>query len=290
MPDAVFIFPNMDKPQVVDVLLRVLDFFRVRQINIVLPDELADIYGEHKISCQLQEDPKGLLFALSLGGDGTLLRLVKRIAPYGVPVCGLNMGQLGFLTEIELPMLETKLTAILSGEYFFEYRSMIKACVLRAGKEVYCTEALNDIVIARGNSLQMLRLYVTFTGGGKLQYPVDGLIFATSTGSTGYSLSAGGSIIHPGLDVILLTPICAHALYARPLVVDFKEQMSVKLAVDNGEVVVSSDGSIVTKMLQGDEILISGSSNKVVFIRVDGNDYYSTWQDKLRRGEDSAKF
>lgn len=290
MADAVFVFPNITKPQVLETLRIVLDFFQAKSIKVVLPEGLAAEYGTLSFARMIETEPSAIKFAISLGGDGTLLRMVKCVAPYGIPVCGVNMGQLGFLAELELGKLVEQLSSILAGQCSIEKRSMLKACLIRKNREISCVHSLNDIVIARGSSLQMLRLYVDFNSGSRVKYPVDGLIFATTTGSTAYSLSAGGPIVHPSLDAMLITPVCAHALYTRPFVVSMSEQVVVSLALDTEEVVLSADGVTFEKMLKEDKLLIANSEFKVPFVHVDTQDYYATWQIKLRRGEDSANF
>lgn len=290
MSKTVFVFPNLTKPQVLESLEMVLQFLGESGVQVVLPTDLARQYGTLSFSEKIKEGPAAINLAISLGGDGTLLRMVKCVAPYKIPVCGVNMGQLGFLAELELPKLREQLQSILTGKFTIENRSMLKACLIRKERQVSCVHSLNDIVIARGSSLQMLRLYVDFNNGSRVKYPVDGLIFATTTGSTAYSLSAGGPIVHPSLDAMLITPVCAHALYTRPFVVSMSEQILVSLALDTEEVVLSADGVTFEKMLKGDKLAISSSEFKIPFVHVASQDYYATWQTKLRRGEDSANF
>lgn len=290
MSKTVFVFPNLTKPQVLESLEMVLQFLGESGVQVVLPTDLARQYGTLSFSEKIKEGPAAINLAISLGGDGTLLRMVKCVAPYKIPVCGVNMGQLGFLAELELPKLREQLQSILTGKFSIENRSMLKACLIRKERQVSCVHSLNDIVIARGSSLQMLRLYVDFNNGSRVKYPVDGLIFATTTGSTAYSLSAGGPIVHPSLDAMLITPVCAHALYTRPFVVSMSEQILVSLALDTEEVVLSADGVTFEKMLKGDKLAISSSEFKIPFVHVASQDYYATWQTKLRRGEDSANF
>lgn len=290
MSKTVFVFPNLTKPQVLESLEMVLQFLGESGVQVVLPTDLARQYGTLSFSEKIKEGPAAINLAISLGGDGTLLRMVKCVAPYKIPVCGVNMGQLGFLAELELPKLREQLQSILAGKFSIENRSMLKACLIRKERQVSCVHSLNDIVIARGSSLQMLRLYVDFNNGSRVKYPVDGLIFATTTGSTAYSLSAGGPIVHPSLDAMLITPVCAHALYTRPFVVSMSEQILVSLALDTEEVVLSADGVTFEKMLKGDKLAISSSEFKIPFVHVASQDYYATWQTKLRRGEDSANF
>ena len=272
MSKTVFVFPNLTKPQVLESLEMVLQFLGESGVQVVLPTDLARQYGTLSFSEKIKDGPAAINLAISLGGDGTLLRMVKCVAPYKIPVCGVNMGQLGFLAELELPKLREQLQSILAGKFTIENRSMLKACLIRKERQVSCVHSLNDIVIARGSSLQMLRLYVDFNNGSRVKYPVDGLIFATTTGSTAYSLSAGGPIVHPSL------------------VVSMSEQILVSLALDTEEVVLSADGVTFEKMLKGDKLAISSSEFKIPFVHVASQDYYATWQTKLRRGEDSANF
>lgn len=285
----VFVFPNMDKEGVEQTLLRVLEFLHLRRAVIVMPQDLAEQYGCLAFEEQNETQCNEIDFALALGGDGTLLRLVNYIAPYDIPICGINMGRLGFLAEIDVANIEEKLDIVLKRAYRTETRSMLKATLKQDGVSIKA-HALNDIVITCGQTTQLIHLYVNFSGGGRVKYPVDGLIFATTTGSTAYSLSAGGPIVHPNLEAFLLTPICAHALYTRPLVVGMQERAGVSLAFADEDAMLVADGRVFAGMKKGDELIISRSEYSMNFIRLDEQDYYATWQEKLRRGEDSAKF
>lgn len=286
----VFVFPNMDKPKVVAGLDRILEFFAKHAVQVILPDELAIKYNTISFKAQQQSGFNEVDFALALGGDGTILRLIRKIEQFNLPVCGVNLGQLGFLADIDYDSCEEKLKKILAKNYTLEKRSMLKARLLKNGREIASRNALNDMVVTSSDNTQMLRLYVSFASGSKMKYPVDGLIFSTTTGSTAYSLSAGGPIVHPSLDVMLVTPICAHALYTRPLVVGMQETATVSIAMDREEALVIADGVLFGQMRRGDSLEISKSECDVNFIRLQEQDYYATWQEKLRRGEESAKF
>lgn len=286
----VFVFPNMDKPKVVASLDEVLGFFARHQIEVVLPDDIAAAYKAISFSEQKARGFANVDFGLALGGDGTILRLIRKTEDFNLPVCGINFGHLGFLADIDYEAFEEKLERILNRNYKLERRSMLRARLLKNGREVVARNALNDIVVTSSDNKQMLRLYVSFLRGSKMKYPVDGLIFSTTTGSTAYSLSAGGPIVHPGLDVMLVTPICAHALYTRPLVVDMHEAATVNIAKEREEAVLIADGVVFGQMRKEDVLEISKSQYSVDFIRIEELDYYATWQEKLRRGEESAKF
>lgn len=286
----VFVFPNMDKPKVVAGLDRILEFFARRDVQVILPDELAAKYHTISFKAQQKSGFDEVDFALALGGDGTILRLIRKIEQFNLPICGVNLGQLGFLADIDYDTCEEKLEKILAKNYTLEKRSMLQARLLKNGREIASRNALNDMVVTSSDNTQMLRLYVSFASGSKMKYPVDGLIFSTTTGSTAYSLSAGGPIVHPSLDVMLVTPICAHALYTRPLVVGMQETAIVGIAMDREEALVIADGVLFGQMHRGDSLEISKSDCDVNFIRLQEQDYYATWQEKLRRGEESAKF
>lgn len=290
----VLIFPNMDKAGVSQTLREIIKKLSACGREIILPEQVAWLYKNEYTVHILEKDLEGCVaeveFALALGGDGTLLRLLKYIAPYNIPLCGINFGKLGFLAELDLCGLDEKLDLILSGNYQLEKRSMLQAELCREGRVESIEHALNDIVITCGSTTQLIHLYAKFPNGGKIKYPVDGLIFATPTGSTAYSLSAGGPIVDPSLDAFLLTPICSHALYTRPLVVGLSERVHIEQAFEDEEACLLADGRIFAVMRYGDELHISRSAHTVAFIRLAVPDHYVTWQEKLRRGEESAKF
>lgn len=286
----VLLFPNMDKIGVPETLDKAVQFLRSQNREIMLPPSLAALYSAHSFDQNWTEHAKDIEFALALGGDGTLLRLVKDLAPYNIPLCGINLGKLGFLAELDADGFIDKLSLILSKKYTLEKRSMLKAVLIQNDKNIATEHALNDIVITGINATQMIHLYANFSSGGQIKYPVDGLIFATPTGSTAYSLSAGGSIVDPTLDAFLLTPICAHALYTRPLIVKLSEVVTVRQAFEDKDVSLVSDGQVFARMKKGDELRISRSEYTASFIRLAVPDFYVTWQEKLRRGEESAKF
>lgn len=286
----VFVFPNMDKIKVVESLDKILEFFAKHSVQVILPDELSIKYHTLSFTEQVVNGFKDVEFAMALGGDGTILRLIRKIEKFYIPICGINLGQLGFLADIDHEDYENKLEQILEKNYTLERRSMLQACLLRNGHVVEKRNAINDIVVTSSDNTQMLRLYVGFASGSQMKYPVDGLIFSTTTGSTAYSLAAGGPIVHPGLDVMLVTPICSHALYTRPLVVGMQETARVRLAMEREEALVIADGVLFGQMHKGDLLEIGKSELSVYFIRIQEQDYYATWQEKLRRGEESAKF
>lgn len=286
----VFIFPNFKKAKVLVLLKQLLEFFHTRGIQVILPDICAETYATLAFTKEKTLGFPNLKFAISLGGDGTILTMLKELAPFNLPICGINMGQVGFLADLQPASLETALSKIINNEYKLEVRKMLKVQVMDGDIELYSSRALNDIVLTRNHNAQMLRIYVQFSDSTSIKYPVDGLIFSTPTGSTAYSLSAGGPIIHPSLDATLITPICAYAMYTKPLVTNTSEIIMVKFAANSGSGTISADGISIGKLQPHYTIKISASEQPANFIRISEPNYYPTWQERLRRGEESANF
>ena len=283
------IFPNLEKPGVVAVLGWLIQYCREHGLTPLLPAACAARFQcEGFTPCR--EEVSALDAALSLGGDGAFLRAARITAPAGVPLGGVNMGRVGFLTEIELPELEPTLQAVVEGRYEIALRSMLTVRAWRGGECVAQADALNDVVLSKGHFARMIRLAVSIDGVETAKYPADGLIFATATGSTAYSLSAGGPIVHPSLDVMLLTPICPHALHTRPFLVPASAQIEVRPIPPFSDILLAVDGETVYALEPQDRITISRSDCSVKVLQVQAPAYYSTWQSKLRKGEDSAAF
>lgn len=280
----------MEKQNISSVLKATIDFLQGKNLEVFLSEEIAESYDCNSFSLADDDSIKKFDLAISLGGDGTFLRMAKFVTPHAIPMCGINLGRLGFLTEVELDKLTTSLQMLTQKSFEIEKRAMLCVEVLRKGQSVFYANALNDIVISRGHFSSMLRLMVTIGNSPAGKYPVDGLIFATATGSTGYSLSAGGAIVHPSLEVCLITPIASHALHTRPFIVPTSENIITELCGKHEDVILSVDGQTIGNIYQGDEIKISKSNYQALFVRVNNLSYYETWQRKLLRGEESVNF
>ncbi|MCG0277631.1 MAG: NAD(+)/NADH kinase [Thermanaeromonas sp.] len=221
---------------------------------------------------------------LSLGGDGTLLRSARILAPWGTPVLGVNLGHLGFLTEIEVKELFPALEQLLLGRFHIEERMMLKSSLVRQGtrKEFW---GLNDVVITKGAFSRMLRLKV-YIGPHYLDtYRADGLIISSPTGSTAYCLSAGGPLVSPQLQVMILTPICPHTLYARPLVVPADQEVRVTVYTAGAEVMLTVDGQQGINLMHGDEVITSRAPFSARLIRLKERSFYTLLREKFREGE-----
>ncbi|MEG2343835.1 MAG: NAD(+)/NADH kinase [Acidaminococcaceae bacterium] len=284
------IFPNLDKISVCENLPHIVTSCRQLGIEPCLPQEIAQNYACRAYSVENLASMQNFAVAMSLGGDGTLLRMTHYTAPLDIPVFGINFGKLGFLTEVELPQLAESLQRIVAGDYTLEQRSMLQAKIFQEARKIVEVQALNDIVLAKGHFSRLARLSVKIGGQKSANYPSDGLIVATATGSTAYSLAAGGPIVYPGLDVSILTPICAHALHTRPLLIPMAEQIEIKALPPYEELLLSADGVIIKSLAEDERVVIKKSPCSTRFIRINPLTYYETWQQKLRRGEDSTKF
>lgn len=282
---TVGLFPNTKKQSIGTVLGWIMQYFKERNIQVVMPEDAALELKCSHLAGKLECVRNDITFGITLGGDGTLLNTAREIAPFGIPVCGVNMGNLGFLTEIELPDLSTALERLVKGDYYIEERLMLDAVVIRDGSPIYISPALNDIVVAKGGFSRMIKLKLYIDEELTADYPADGLIIATSTGSTGYSLSSGGPIVNPKLKVIVITPICPHTLHSRALVVSEREEIKVRMQATHDDIVLTVDGQSVYNLLPNDTVVVRRSPFRARFIKFTGKSYYETLRTKLRRGD-----
>lgn len=276
------IFPNTKKQDVNSVLGWMIQHFKDRSVNVRIPEDAAIQMGYPELAYDLELMKKEIRLCLTLGGDGTLLSTARELASAGIPVCGVNMGQLGFLTEIELPELGASLDRLITGEYSIEERLMLDAIVIRNDQLIPVSTALNDVVVAKGGFSRMIRLRLFIDGELTANYPADGLIIATSTGSTGYSLSAGGPIVNPNLPVILLTPICPHSLHSRSLIISEKEEVTITFQATHDDIVLTVDGQTLFNLMPDDTVLVKRSPFRARFIKFEGRSYYQTLRSKLQ--------
>ncbi len=222
--------------------------------------------------------------ALVVGGDGTMLGISRQLAPYSIPLIGINHGRLGFITDIALDNYKTTLAPMLRGEFDLELRPLMQAQVMRDGAIVFDALALNDVVINRGAGSGMVELRVEIDGRFVANQRADGLIIATPTGSTAYALSAGGPIMHPGLGGWVMAPIAPHTLSNRPLALSDTAQIAIEL-VAGKEASANFDMQNLASLLIGDRILVSRSQHAAKFLHPKGWSYYDTLRRKLHWNE-----
>ena len=226
----------------------------------------------------------GVALLVVLGGDGTLLSAVRALDGCEVPVLGVNLGRLGFLTEIALDELYPALEQLLAGEIRAEPRTMLACTVERGGRAVAAYRVLNDVVLNKGALARISDFSVRVDGCRVSTYRSDGFIVATPTGSTAYNLSAGGPIVSPNLGAFVLTPICPHTLTHRPILVPDSAVVEICLEFKNGEVYLTLDGQQGVELEEGDVVRVAKAERRVLLVRSPERDFYQVLRSKLHWG------
>lgn len=221
---------------------------------------------------------------LVVGGDGTMLGIGRRLARFGTPLIGINQGRLGFITDIPFDAYKTTLPAMLQGEYEEDLRPLMQATVVRDERIVFEALAMNDVVVNRGATSGMVELRVEVGGRFVANQRADGLIIASPTGSTAYSLSAGGPMLHPSIPGWVLVPIAPHTLSNRPIVLSDATEVAVEV-VSGRDVSANFDMQSLASLLHGDRILVKRSEHCVRFLHPLGWNYFATLRKKLRWNE-----
>jgi NAD+ kinase len=219
-----------------------------------------------------------------LGGDGTLLSMARAVGDLGVPMLGVNLGGLGFLTATTLDEMVPALEAVLAGGMDVEERMMLAARLLRAGQTVSEHIALNDVVITKSAMSRIIELAVSVDGRHATSYRADGLIVSTPTGSTAYNLSVGGPILFPTLDAVVLTPIAPHTLSNRPIVLPGPQRIDVTLRGDQ-DVMLTMDGQVGVHLRERDVVQIEKAAARIRLLRFPQKDFFSVLRTKLKWGE-----
>jgi len=220
-----------------------------------------------------------------LGGDGTLISVARLFSGKEVPIVGVNLGSLGFLTEITVEELYPVLEQCLIDASYVSERMMLEVSVRREGKEIEKNSVLNDIVINKGALARIIDLETKVNGQFLTTYRADGLIISTPTGSTGYSMSAGGPIIHPGMSCIVITPICPHTLTNRPIVVSDESHITITVASSFDEkVYLTLDGQVGFELMEGDSIDVRAAVETTALVMSRNRDYYEILRTKLKWG------
>ena len=241
----------------------------------------------HVTQCLEEETriPDSVDLVVVLGGDGTLLGAARKVGRYGLPILGVNLGGLGFLTEIPLEMLYKDIEKVITGQVAIEPRLMLRASVLRNAEEKCRFSVLNDVVINKGALARIIDLRVSIDGHFLTTFRADGLIVSTPTGSTSYNLSAGGPILYPDLEALILTPICPFTLTQRPIILPDTSVIEVQMGKHNEEVTLTFDGQVGFDLMAHDKVIISKSEKKLKLIKSPDQDYYDILRTKLKWGE-----
>jgi NAD+ kinase len=261
-----------------------VEWLAARQLNALIDPETAACLGPGHASVPREELPSRSDLILVLGGDGTLLALARLIGESKVPILPVNIGGLGFLTSVTLDELYPILEHVLAGRHRISERILLEAEVERGGKTVERQRALNDAVIHRMTLSRIIDLDLNVDGRYVCSYRADGLIVSTPTGSTAYSLSAGGPIVYPVVDAFVITPICPHALTNRPLVIPDSMQLELKVHTDH-EAYLTLDGQVGVELEHDDRVMLRKASAKLRLVRPPAKTYFEILRKKLKWGE-----
>lgn len=282
---SIAIILNPEKVDAIKLAQNVTEWLEAKGLLVMAEHDAAVAMEAERLSRDEQILTTADL-AIVMGGDGTLLRASRMLAPAGVPMLAVRFGKFGFLTDIEPANIFDALAETLEGRFHVDERMMLQSVVYREGHRHSSCLALNDVVIAKGPLARMLRLGTRVSGQFISTYAADGLIIATPTGSTAYSLSAGGPLVTPDLDMVIITPICPHTLNARSLIVSANETVDVDIESDPGDVVVLTiDGQIGIPLEAGDRVSASKAEFRAKLITNDRTSFFSKLQTRLRWGD-----
>jgi NAD+ kinase len=271
-------------PDVKHILTDLVAWLRERKKEVVFDAKTAALVGE-SASYQKTQIATRSDMVLVLGGDGTMLSAARLLEERAVPILGVNMGGLGFLTEITLDQLYPALEKVFAQEFMVEERLMLRADIHRHGEHVAKATVLNDVVVSKGTLARMIEIQILIDGQFVTRLRGDGLIVSTPTGSTAYSLSAGGPIIHPTVQALILTPICPHTLTHRPLLVPRSVALEVTLTSQVEGAMATFDGQVGVALVQGDTVAVAVSEHRTQLIRLPDRTYYDLLRRKLKWGD-----
>ncbi|MFO7982270.1 MAG: NAD(+)/NADH kinase [Desulfuromonadales bacterium] len=266
-----------------------------------LADKVSQWLSEHGVEVYLEEDlarktgngegfpaksiPAMVNMIIVLGGDGTLISVARLIDDLKVPIFGVNLGSLGFLTEITTSEMMAVLEDVLRGDFTVSSRMMIDTSVRRQGEEIARYNVLNDVVLNKGALARIVDMEAYVDDVYLTTYKADGLIVSTPTGSTAYNLAAGGPIIHPELNCLVLSPICPHMLTNRPILVSEDAHIKIELKFEDEDVVLTADGQVGMPLEHRDVVVVRKAKSRTYLIDSPSKDYFQVLRTKLRWGE-----
>ncbi len=277
------VIPNWHKKNSGLVVDKITRFFNQRQIELRVADKKsADFYSDLSLAKQLKDWHGNLDLIIVVGGDGTILRVARDLACWNLPVLGINLGQKGFLAEIEVEQMERFLQYISNNQFSYQERMMMETSLLRGDRELGKYMALNDIVVSRGPFSRIIKVETYVNEDFMESYSGDGVIVATPTGSTGYSLSAGGPIVNPTMDLFVITPVCPHSLYNRSVIVNGADTMKLRIDSRQVQVVLTVDGQVRFALEDEDKIIVKRSDQKIKMVCFHDYSFYRMLHQKLK--------
>jgi NAD+ kinase len=271
-------------PEIARSLRALREFLRARGCEVMVERETAAAVGDGGAAASYEEIGRGADLAIVVGGDGTMLAAARNLTDHRVPLAGVNLGRLGFMTDIALQDMRESVAAILDGRYTLEERALLDAEIRRDGAAVLRTVALNEAVVSKGSQARLIEFEIFINGEYVYTQRSDGVIVATPTGSTAYALSAQGPILQPTVPAFALVPLNPHTLSARPVSVSEASVIEIVLlrAVDAR---AHFDGFALADMHEGDRLVLRRSSESVRFVHPPGYSYFAMLREKLRWSE-----
>jgi NAD+ kinase len=285
---TVAVVGKSDAANLPDILDQLVGVLRKRGISILMdPLTAGASRARPDATIDLTELPARADLTVVVGGDGTLISCARLMAERGVPLVGVNLGRLGFLTDIPADSVEPAIEAVLDGEFTAEQRTLLEGAVRRGSQTLFSTLAMNDVVVSRGAMGSMIELAVTVDGEFIYTLRADGLIVATPTGSTAYALSAGGPILHPALQALALVPISPHTLSNRPVAIRSTSKVEITL-VRGVDARANFDVQAHWRLEPGDVVSVSAAAKPATLLHPRGYRYFSMLRQKLRWNERTA--
>ncbi|MCW5828793.1 MAG: NAD(+)/NADH kinase [Deltaproteobacteria bacterium] len=268
-------------PRAVELGKQIRDFLAAQGIRLFVSREAAEAFGmDGGVSDTALS--KSVDIMLVLGGDGTLLGAARQVAGERCPILGINLGSLGFLTEISRENAIETLRRVISGDYETEARALLDVEVIRDGREIHHSLALNDAVISRRGVARLLQVNVTIDERPVTSFACDGVIVASPTGSTAYGLAAGGPIVHPAIAALVLVPICPHMLANRPLIVPDTKVVELQATnAPHGDIVVSLDGQVSIDIHPTDIVRVTKADKRINLVKNRAEGYFDVLRNKL---------
>lgn len=276
------IFTNESKDKNMEITKLLISKLQDRGAFVMLPEKKAELAGRQDLGISEEEFFKRADIVVSLGGDGTFLNVARKVCMYDTPILGVNVGNLGFLAEVNKNDLDDVVDVLVTGNYRIKNRMLLEARVKSEGHESEAYYALNDVVVSRGTISRVINITTLLDGHVINKFPADGIIISTATGSTAYSLSAGGPIIEPGMNLMVITPICPHILHSRSVVVAARKQITIMIEDKNkNDAMLTVDGQETLTLTNKHSVTIKKSDYSIKVIRLYEKRFFDTVKSKL---------
>lgn len=279
---SIGIIANVKKPGAKETVGRMISWAVKNKVDFCLDEALKPLWDYDEKIFPREKLPQHSEIIISLGGDGTMLAAARAVGERGNPILGINLGSFGFLTEITADDIEKTLDRIARKDFLLEKRMVLKTKI--EGDEKPFLYALNDVVIDKGNVARLIQMHLYDNEEFVCSYSADGLILSTSTGSTAYSLASGGPIIHPQMNVIIVSPICPHTLASRPIIFSENENLKIVVECSKRDAMLTVDGQVAEPVKSGEAVLVSKADHSVNLIKFPESSFYSILRRKFHWG------